>query len=93
MAEKFYFYHLDSIVELAEKYSFLSSQPTKNRELSLLLKETRKMMDELRHSLERDLDRILSTDLDTLNFEIDVAKRNIKKLDEPHFKDESRRWK
>ncbi|MDA6131605.1 5-bromo-4-chloroindolyl phosphate hydrolysis family protein, partial [Escherichia coli] len=32
-AEKFYFSHLDSAVELAEKYVFLSSQPRKSREL------------------------------------------------------------
>ncbi|WP_449622932.1 5-bromo-4-chloroindolyl phosphate hydrolysis family protein [Robertmurraya sp. Marseille-Q9965] len=88
LAERFYFYHLDSFVELAEKYSFLSAQPTKNLDLRLSLQETRKTIEEMRYSLEKDLDQVLSNDLDQLNLELDVAKRNINTI-----QDESRRLK
>ncbi len=36
-AEKFYFSHLDSVVELTEKYRFLSVQPKKNHEIDVSL--------------------------------------------------------
>lgn len=88
LAEKFYFYHLDSFVELAEKYAFLSAQPTKNHELNQSLKETRRTIEEMRYSLEKDLDEVLSNDIDQLHFELDVAKHNMKT-----FHDESRRLK
>lgn len=88
LAERFYFYHLDSFVELAEKYSFLSAQPTKNLDLRLSLQETRKTIEEMRNSLEKDLDQVLSNDIDQLHLELDVAKRNINTIH-----DESRRLK
>ncbi|WP_370576293.1 5-bromo-4-chloroindolyl phosphate hydrolysis family protein [Neobacillus niacini] len=40
-AEKFYFSHLDSVVELTEKYRFLSQQPKKSHEIDVSLYETR----------------------------------------------------
>lgn len=92
LAEKFYFYHLDSFVELAEKYSFLSAQPTKNYELNQSLKETRKTIDEMTYALERDLDQVLSNDINQLHFELDVAKRNINTFKESQL-DESRKLK
>ncbi|PAE20237.1 protein xpaC [Bacillus sp. 7504-2] len=92
-AERFYFYHLDSFVELAEKYSFLSSQPTKNVEMSQALKETRRMMEEMRYSLEKDLQQILANDLDMLHLELDVAKHNMNTLKETRYLDESRKLK
>lgn len=91
LAEKFYFYHLDSFVELAEKYSFLSAQPTKNHELNQSLKETRRTIIEMKYALEKDLDEVLSNDLNQLNLELDVAKRNIDTFRNTQFKDESRK--
>lgn len=93
LGEKFFYSHLDSFVELAEKYSFLSAQPTKNKELSQSLLETRRTMEELTYSLERDLDHVLSNDIDQLNFEIDVAKHSIQNFKEIENIDESRRLK
>ncbi len=93
LAEQFYFYHLDSLVELAEKYSFLSTQPTKNVELNLALKETRRTMDEMRYSLDKDMEQILANDLDTLHLELDVAKHHMNTLKESRFLDESRKLK
>lgn len=72
--EKFYFSHLESAVELTEKYAFLSSQPKKNSELEQVLYETRKTIKEMKTTIENDLYHILSNDIEQLNFEIDVAK-------------------
>ncbi|MFD2442758.1 5-bromo-4-chloroindolyl phosphate hydrolysis family protein [Bacillus sp. CGMCC 1.16607] len=79
-AEPFYFSHLDSILELTEKYAFLASQPKKNHELELSLNETRRTLSELAQILENDLHQVISDDIDHLNFEIDVAKNTINTL-------------
>lgn len=77
-AERFYFSHLDSILELTEKYAFISSQPKKNRELDEALYQTRETLSELSKAVEKDLYQVLSNDLEHLSFEIDVAKHSIK---------------
>jgi 5-bromo-4-chloroindolyl phosphate hydrolysis protein len=89
-AEEFYFSHLDSLVELTEKYSFLSSQPKQNREMGQSLIETRRTLNELSKVVEEDLYRVISDDIDTLNFEIDVAKHTIQKKKELKFPEENR---
>lgn len=90
-AEQFYFSHLDSIMELSEKYAFLSSQPGKNRELERSLYDTQDTLKELTKIVEKDLSYMLADDIDHLNFEIDVAKHSIKKLND--IPDETRRLK
>ncbi len=89
-AEQFYFSHLDSVVELTEKYSFLSSQPKKNIEMNQSLIETRQTLNELTKILEEDLYHVISDDIDTLNFEIDVAKHTIKKQIDSKLPEENR---
>jgi len=89
-AEEFYFSHLDSLVELTEKYSFLSSQPKQNREMGQSLIETRRTLNELSKVIEEDLYRVISDDIETLNFEIDVAKHTIQKKKETKFPEENR---
>lgn len=89
-AESFYFSHLDSIVELTEKYSFLASQPKKNLEINQSLIETRQTLNELTKVLEDDLFQVVSDDVDHLNFEIDVAKHTIKKQKDSKFPEENR---
>lgn len=89
-AEQFYFSHLDSVVELTEKYGFLSSQPKKNMEIEQSLIETRKTLNELSQTLEQDLYKIISDDIDHLNFEIDVAKHAIKMDKDSKFHEENR---
>lgn len=76
--EQFYFYHLDSAVELTEKYALLSAQPKKTVEVELALSETRTMIKELNDSIENDLYQILADDIDQLHFEIDMAKHSLK---------------
>ncbi|WLR55446.1 5-bromo-4-chloroindolyl phosphate hydrolysis family protein [Mesobacillus subterraneus] len=90
-AEQFYFSHLDSIMELSERYAFLSSQPGKNRELERSLYDTQDTLKELTKIVEKDLSYMLADDIDHLNFEIDVAKHSIKKLND--IPDETRRLK
>ncbi|WNF22692.1 5-bromo-4-chloroindolyl phosphate hydrolysis family protein [Mesobacillus jeotgali] len=90
-AEQFYFSHLDSIMELSEKYAFLSSQPGKNRELERSLYDTQDTLKDLTKIVEKDLSYMLADDIDNLNFEIDVAKHSIKKRTE--IPDETRRLK
>lgn len=77
-AERFYFSHLDTVLELTERYAFLSSQPKRNRELDWSLAETRSTLSEMSKLIESDLYRVLEEDIDDLNFEIDVAKYSIK---------------
>ncbi|AIE58869.1 5-bromo-4-chloroindolyl phosphate hydrolysis family protein [Bacillus methanolicus] len=92
-AEQFYFSHLDSALELAEKYVFLSAQPTKDRELEKSLIDTLRTLEELKHFIENDLYQILSDDIDQLHFEIDVAKHSIRKMKESQLHEEGRRLK
>lgn len=77
LVEQFYFSHLESMVELAEKYTFLSSQPAKNAELTRSLIETKDTMDDLVKLIEQDLHTLIAGDIHNLNFEIDVAKKFI----------------
>lgn len=92
-AELFYFSHLDSAVELSEKYVFLSSQPKKTHELEQSLYETRRTLEEMTELVEEDLYKVISDDIDQLNFEIDVAKHTIKTVKDSRIQDESRRLK
>jgi 5-bromo-4-chloroindolyl phosphate hydrolysis protein. len=76
-AEEFYFDHLDSLVELSEKYAFLAAQPAKTRELERSLDETWKTITRMTDTIKDDLYNMLEGDIDTLHFELDVAKRSI----------------
>lgn len=80
-AERFYYKNLDSLVELAEKHAFLSSQPAKSKEMMTTLTETRQMISSLGHSVDKDLQVMLDDDMDTLHFELDVAKQSLKRID------------
>ena len=81
-AQTFYFAHLDSVLELTEKFNFLSGQPTKNRELGQSLNETRHLLEEMKTVIENDLYQVISADIEHLNYEMDVAKLSINKPDE-----------
>ncbi|MBO1511795.1 5-bromo-4-chloroindolyl phosphate hydrolysis family protein [Metabacillus bambusae] len=79
LVEPFYYSHLDSMVEISEKYAFLAAQPKKNAELSISLSETRRTISKLAETLEKDLYDVLAKDIDHLQFELDVAKLSINK--------------
>ncbi|MGD6817913.1 5-bromo-4-chloroindolyl phosphate hydrolysis family protein [Metabacillus sp. 84] len=76
-AEPFFYKHLDSAVELTERFAFLSSQPKKNSEISSSLKESNRTLKELLFTIEEDLYLILKDDVSELKFEMDVAKKSI----------------
>lgn len=86
-AERFFFYHLDSVVELAERHAFLANQPVKSIGLEQSLRETRRTIDQLIQSVEQDLHDLLSTDREHLAFELDVAKQSLKKWVTPIVND------
>lgn len=92
-AEPFYFSHLDSVVELSEKYALLSRQPNKSHELSQSLDETRRTIGELTEMVEKDLYEMLADDIDELEFELDVAKKTIHTSKESESFEESGRRK
>lgn len=74
-AERFFFYHLDSVVELSDRYVFLSRQNIKDLEVRMSLSETEQTLEKLVKSLNDDLLTVLSNDIETLNMELDVAKQ------------------
>lgn len=88
-AERFFFYHLDSVVELTEKHAFLAAQSVKDAKLHLSLQETRHTIEQLIQSVEQDLYDLLSKDMDHLAFELDVAKHSLKKWVQPPLHERS----
>ncbi|MGP7819210.1 5-bromo-4-chloroindolyl phosphate hydrolysis family protein [Niallia sp. 01092] len=92
-AEKFYYSHLDSVVEISEKYALLSAQPKKSHDLQITLRETRKTLEQLAKSIEDDLHILLTDDIDDLHFELDVIRHTTFKKKDDNLFDESRRLK
>lgn len=78
-AESFYYKHLDSLVEIAERYAYLSQQPVKSKEIHEMLRDSRHTILVLGQTVNKDLKVMLSDDVDTLHFELDVAKKTIQK--------------
>lgn len=78
-AESFYYKHLDSLVEIAEKYAYLSAQPVKSREMNEMMRDSRHAIIVLGQTVKKDLRVMLNDDVDILDFELDVAKRTIQK--------------
>lgn len=88
-SERFFFYHLDSIVEISERYAYLAAQPVKNDQIYLSLKQTQHTLEDLHRSIKKDIYQVLESDVDDLQFELDVARHSLKKL-EYHPLDEER---
>ncbi|MHA6251517.1 5-bromo-4-chloroindolyl phosphate hydrolysis family protein [Oceanobacillus sp. CAU 1775] len=77
--EGFYYKHLDSLVEIAEKYAYLSQQPVKSREMNEMMRDSRHAIIVLGQTVKKDLRVMLNDDVNTLDFELDVAKRTLQK--------------
>ncbi|MEH7886711.1 5-bromo-4-chloroindolyl phosphate hydrolysis family protein [Bacillus sp. JJ1609] len=86
-AEQFYFSHLDSVLELTEKYAFLTSQSKVNRDMQYTLEDTQRTLIDMTGVVEKDLYHVLSDDYDHLNFEIDVAKHRLNSAKETKYLD------
>lgn len=78
-AERFFFYHLDSAVELTDKYTMLVTQPIKNKEILTSLEDTKKTLHDLNTSLEEELMHVLANDIHSLQIELDVAKKSLRR--------------
>lgn len=75
--EDFFFSHLDSLVELTEKYAFLERQPVKDKKIYQTLSDTRTLLNDLSRVIEKDLFQLLKQDVNSLDFELEVAKNSI----------------
>lgn len=86
-AESFYFSHLDSAVELSEKYIFLSTQPKITPELDQSLGEALLLLEKMKPLIEEDLYKVISEDQEQLDYEIDVARQTLERksnIDQGH---------
>ena len=81
--EPFFYAHLDSAVELTEKYTLLVSQPIKASAVQDALKDTRETLHELNKVMENDLQQVLASDIEHLKMELDFAKISIAKFEKP----------
>lgn len=75
--EDFFFSHLDSLVQLTEKYAFLERQPVKDKKIYQTLSDTRTLLNDLSRVIEKDLFQLLKRDVNSLDFELEVAKNSI----------------
>jgi 5-bromo-4-chloroindolyl phosphate hydrolysis protein len=76
--EPFFYAHLESAVELTEKYTLLVSQPVKAPAVQIALQDTRETLLELNQVMEKDLRQVLSSDIEHLKMELDFAKVSMK---------------
>ncbi|MCL1698213.1 5-bromo-4-chloroindolyl phosphate hydrolysis family protein [Lysinibacillus sp. BPa_S21] len=74
--EQFFYAHLPSAVELTDKYTMLSRQPVKDKEIQITLSQTRETLTDLNDTIQVDLKDALSNDIDHLQMEIEFANRS-----------------
>ena len=72
--EDFFYSHLPSAVELADKYTLLTKEQVKGTDIHLALEDTRKTLKVLHEAFEDDLRSALQSDIDHLRIELDFAK-------------------
>ncbi|GEN36658.1 MULTISPECIES: 5-bromo-4-chloroindolyl phosphate hydrolysis family protein [Aneurinibacillus] len=76
-ARNFFASYLDSTITILEKYTFLLSQPVRNTEMTMALKKTEAMLDDIIAALEEELMQVLSDDVLNLDVEIETLKKSI----------------
>jgi 5-bromo-4-chloroindolyl phosphate hydrolysis protein len=74
--EPFFYAHLPSAVELTDKYTMLSKQPVKDKEIQVTLSKTRETLSDLNSTFQIDLKDALTNDIDHLQMEIEFANRS-----------------
>lgn len=74
--EQFFYAHLPSAVELTDKYTMLSRQPVKDKEIQITLSKTRETLTDLNDTIQTDLKDALFNDIDHLQMEIEFANRS-----------------
>lgn len=80
--EDFFYSHLPSAVELADKYTLLTKEQVKGTDIHIALEETRKTLKVLNETFEDDLRSALQSDIDHLKIELDFAKLEHEKRQE-----------
>lgn len=80
-AEKFFYAHLDSAVQLTSKYALLANQPLKDQEIQTTLTNTRQALSDVYEQFQHDLRKVLSSDMESLKFEIDYVDATMKHQD------------
>jgi len=78
-AESFFYSHLDSALELTQKYALLIGQPVRDREMKVALQDTRETLQSMNRVLEDDLKKVLAADVEKLRMELDYARLAVDK--------------
>lgn len=79
LAESFFYSHLDSALELTEKYTVLVGQPVKDRDIKIALQDTRETLQSMNRVMQNDLKKVLSSDVEQLRMELDYARLAVDK--------------
>ncbi|MDX8361010.1 MULTISPECIES: 5-bromo-4-chloroindolyl phosphate hydrolysis family protein [Bacillaceae] len=69
--------YVDSTLLIVKKYSELASQPVKNKELYISMREVEETLEELAASIEKELLQILSDDITDLDIECKLVKQSL----------------
>lgn len=81
-AETFFYAHLPSVGELAEKYVTLSREKIKDHDVQIALRQTQHALTEYSKILEEDLREVLADDIQSLKMELDFAQMTAKRFKE-----------
>lgn len=81
-AETFFYAHLPSVGELAEKYVTLSREKIKDHDVQIALRQTQHALDEYNRILDEDLREVLADDIQSLKMELDFASITAKRFHE-----------
>ena len=74
MIEEFFYAHLPSALELSDKYALLTKEQVTGTEIHVALNDARVTLKELYETMESDLKKALSSDIESLKIELDFAK-------------------
>jgi 5-bromo-4-chloroindolyl phosphate hydrolysis protein len=74
MIEEFFYAHLPSALELSDKYALLTKEQVTGTEIHVALNDARVTLKDLYETMESDLKKALSSDIESLKIELDFAK-------------------
>ena len=74
MIEEFFYAHLPSALELSDKYALLTKEQVTGTDIHIALNDARVTLKDLYETMETDLKKALSADIESLKIELDFAK-------------------
>jgi len=74
MIEEFFYAHLPSALELSDKYALLTKEQVTGTDIHIALNDARVTLKALYETMETDLKKALSADIESLKIELDFAK-------------------